>query len=129
MNQKRTRKARVGSGARKHRTDKSRRKSPVVANFAGLLFLRHQKANRWPTEDSLDKAWQLIKVKRGRRQAGAIQPKQYGFTLYDACMESNPSTVKTLLLAASLKVKKIRRYPGWFLERVYNLKNRPIELI
>jgi len=33
------------------------------------------------------------------------------------------------LTAASMKVKRVKRYPGWILQTTYNLKNRPLQFI
>ena len=124
---------RTSSGARKNRAGKNcARKGPAVMLAHVASFLKVQRKNsRHPSPDQIQTAWDLKNEKKPRgRKPGAIKPAQpVGFTVYDACMSSNPAAVKTLLLAASLKVKKVRRYPGWFLERVYNLKNRPIEII
>ena len=38
-------------------------------------------------------------------------------------------TENKLLVAASLEIKKVRRYPGMILSRTYNLKNRPIVIL
>ena len=128
------RKKRVSSGVRKNRAGKNcKRKGPAIMLPAVANFLKHQKGNRHADVATMEKAWELIKVKQVRNRASVrnkIRPAlQTGTTLFDACMESNPAAVKTLLLAACLKVKRVKRYPGWYLERVYNLKNRVIEII
>jgi hypothetical protein len=58
-----------------------------------------------------------------------IKPMKQGFTILDSLVGSCPKALETVLLAASLKLKRVRRYPGYVLIRTYNLKNRPIEII
>ena len=136
MAEKRNRRKRTSSGVRKNRMNQNRstRKSPVVADFPGLLFIRHQAAHRWPSSWSIEKAWELIKDRKGsggRRRPDAakkIKPGNMGFTLLDAVIDKGKA-LDTLLTAASLQLKHVRRYPGYVLIRTYNLKNRPIEII
>jgi hypothetical protein len=98
----------------------------VVADAAGLNFIRHQSDNRWPDAATQIKAQELAMKKhpRGRAQS---KPMEQGFTLLDAIIDK--PALDVLLTAASLKLKKVRRYPGYVLQRVYNLKNRPIQII
>jgi hypothetical protein len=35
----------------------------------------------------------------------------------------DPRTLDILLTAASLTVKRVKRYPGWILQQTYNLKS------
>jgi hypothetical protein len=106
----------------------SKRKSPVVADFPGLLFIRHQAEHRWPTQVSEDKYAEMNKDRKRHTSRGKIKPSKGGFTLLDAVIDKGRA-LETLLLAASLKLKKVRRYPGYVLIRTYNLKDRPIEII
>jgi hypothetical protein len=126
MSAKRGRKCRTSSGVRKNRTEKSGRKSPVVADQPALNFLRHQKEHRWPDQETEQKAQELAMKKHPRSRAKS-KPMTQGFTMLDALMD-NPA-LDVLLTAASLKLKRVRRYPGYVLQRVYNLKNRPIQII
>jgi hypothetical protein len=128
MTDKRDRKTRVSSGVRKNRTNASGRKSPVVSDFLGLLFIRHQAENRWPDPKTEDKYAELNRAKRPRRKPGKIKPAGGGFTLLDMAIDKGRA-LDTLLTAASLKLKKVRRYPGYVLIHTYNLKNRPIDII
>jgi hypothetical protein len=66
----------------------------------------------------------MKKHQRGRAKSKAMT---LGFTMLDGLID-NPN-LSRLLLAASLKIKKVRRYPGYVLERVYNLKGRKLEII
>lgn len=129
MGSKRKRKTSVGSGVRKNRSGKNcARKGPAIVDQAGANFIRYQSLYRHPDTKQLQKAWELKNEKRPRRKPGAIKPMQTGFTFFDAVIDKG-KTLETLLLAASLKVKKVRRYPGYVLQRVYNLKDRPIQII
>ena len=133
MGDKRTRKKNTSSGARKGRADRgtSRRNTTAIADAAGYLFLKDQKRNRWPTEATLVKAHELAIDKKANRHGkpGKARPVDVGFPLLDTLVGTCPKALDTLLTAASLKLKRVRRYPGWILQRVYNLKNRPIQLI
>ena len=141
---KRPRKSRMGSAAvakarteelkekRAHRRNMRGRKSPVVANFPGLLFIRHQDEHRWPTAMTEDKYAEMNKDRKFRKPRPGpekkIKPATMGFTLLDAVIDKGKA-LQTLLTAASLQLQKVRRYPGYVLIRTYNLKNRPIEII
>jgi hypothetical protein len=132
MGDKRARKKRASSGARKGRADRgtSRRNTTALADAAGYLFLKEQKRHRWPSAWSEDKYAELNKDKKRPGGArGKIKPMQTGFTLLDSLIGNCPKALETVLLAASLKLKRVRRYPGYVLIRTYNLKNRPIEII
>jgi hypothetical protein len=98
----------------------------VVADHQALHFIRHQAANRWPDEPTMIKAQELA-VKKHQRGRAKTKPMDQGFTLLDMLIDN--SNLPKLLLAASLKLKKVRRYPGYVLERTYNLKSRPIQII
>jgi hypothetical protein len=121
------------SGVRKNRPANAKRKSPVVSDFPGLNFIRHQKENRWPSNDTMIKAYELSIDRKGGTRRGAsikkIKPMNSGFTMLDCLIGSCPKALETVLLAASLKLKRVRRYPGYVLIRTYNLKNRAIEII
>jgi hypothetical protein len=135
MSDKSTRKKGVSSGARKARADRgfSRRNTTAIADAAGYLFLKEQKRHRWPTKETEDKYASLNKDKKRGTSRGQsikkIKPMKQGFTLLDCLIGTCPKALDTVLLAASLKLKRVRRYPGYVLIRTYNLKNRPIEII
>jgi hypothetical protein len=132
---KRARAKRVSSGARKARVIKGtcRRNTTALADPVGYLFLKEQKRHRWPSAWSEDKYADLNKDKKRGTSRGEsikkIKPMKQGFTILDALVGSCPKALETVLLAASLKLKRVRRYPGYVLIRTYNLKNRPIEII
>jgi len=128
MSLKTARNKRTSSGARKNRTDKSGRKSPVVADPAGLNFIRHQSDSRWPDQDTLIKAQELSMKKHPRGRA-KTKPMTMGFTVMDCLLGNSQDALLKLLLAASLKIKPVRRYPGYVLIKTYNLKDRPIQII
>ena len=133
MADKRTRRANISSGARKARAGRgmSRRNTTALADPVGYLFLKDQKRNRWPTEATLVKAHELAIDKKANRRGkpGKKRPVDVGFPLLDTLVGSCPKALNVLLTAAALKIKRVRRYPGWVLQQTYNLKNRPIELI
>jgi len=132
---KKSRSKRTSSGARKGRADRgtSRRNTTAIADAAGYLFLKDQKRNRWPSAWSEDKYAELNKDKKRGTSRGSsikkIKPMNTGFTVLDSLIGNCPKALETVLLAASLKLKRVRRYPGYVLIRTYNLKNRPIEII
>jgi len=127
MASKRKRKARAGSGIRKNRAGKNcSRKGPAIADQAESNFLRHQAASRWPTDWSLDKMAEMAMDKKPRSRQKS-KPMTLGFSVLDHLIDK-PGLDK-LLTAASLKIKRIRRYPGYVLMKTYNLKNRPIQII
>jgi hypothetical protein len=134
MGDKRSRKKRASSGARKERAARgfARRNTTALADSAGYLFLKEQKRNRWPSQYVMEKAFQLLKDRKGGTRRGAsikkIKPQKQGFTLLDAVIDKGKA-LETLLTAASLQLKRVRRYPGYVLIHTYNLKNRPIEII
>jgi hypothetical protein len=132
MADKATRKGKVSSGAREARAlrGQARRNTTAIADAAGYLFLKEQKRHRWPTSQSEDKYAELNKdrKKRSKPKTG-IKPMETGFTMLDSLIGSCPKALETVLLAASLKLKRVRRYPGYVLIHTYNLKNRPIEII
>ena len=133
MTDKVKRNKRTSSGARKGRADRglSRRNTTALADPVGYLFLKEQKRHRWPTARSEDKYAELNKGRTKRNKPGkkAIKPMDTGFALLDGLVGTCPKTLDKLLTAASLKLKRVRRYPNWVLQRVYNLKNRPIQII
>jgi hypothetical protein len=135
MTDKATRKKNLSSGARKGRADRgtSRRNTTAINDAPGYLFLKEQKRNRWPSGDTMDKAYRLSVERRpgGSRRKPTdqkIKPRKTSFTLLDAAI-TYPKALGTLLTAACLQLKRVRRYPGYVLIRTYNLKNRVIEII
>jgi hypothetical protein len=127
------RKGKVSSGKRAKRAARHEngngptRKRPI-ADQAGMNFLRHQNEHRWPSEETMIKAAELAKekIKRGRPKAPLAR---LGFPLLEQAMANGSKAITTLLVASSLKIKKVRRHPGWVLQRTYNLKNRPIVIV
>jgi hypothetical protein len=105
---------------------------PIIANQAVADFLKTQGRDRRPTRETGD-TYALLNRKRHVPGKPGRKPEQLGFPLLESLMEhTNPKNrwaVKMLLVAASLKVKRVKRHPGWVLQRTYNLKNRVIEII
>ena len=126
MSLKGTRKKRTSSGARKNSKTNRNRRGRAIAKGPEANFIRHQSGNRWPDPATLEKAGELAMKKQPRSRAKS-KPMQLGFSLLDLCIDK--ASTHQLLLAASLKIKAVKRYPGHVLERVYNLKGRVIELI
>ena len=130
---KRTR--RTSSGARKLRALRTlghnvvRSRVPVV-DVVGQAFLKAQKRDRWPTEAQMIKMHELTLVKRPRANLNKkIKPMNTGFLLLDGLIGTCPKVLNTVLMAASLKLKRVHRYPGWILQQTYNLHNRPLTFI
>ena len=86
------------------------------------------KSHSWPTSDQENMYFEMNTAKKQRNQParGRIQPPTQSFSLMESI---DPVVLDKLLTAASMTVKKVRRYPGWILQTVYNLKSRPIEFI
>lgn len=96
-------------------------------------FLNRQKLDRWPTQEQEQKYFELNTDKKNRnnRPAKRIKPPVFGFALLEQAMGDNDPlkamTINKLLICSSLKIKRVRRYPGWILQRTYNLKNRVLD--
>lgn len=127
------RKGHVSSGKRAKRAARQEngngpsRKRPI-ADQAGMNFLRHQAEYRWPSEETMIKAAELSKEKI-KRGAPKKPMARMGFPLLEQALATSTKAVQTLLVASSLKIKNVRRHPGWVLQRTYNLKNRPIVIV
>lgn len=142
MADKRSRKKHVSSGARKAaRTERQLgRRSRPIANQAHRSFLKIQDRDRVPDDDVCDKYASLNK-KKHQPGPGRSRPAPLGMPLLEALLTSpNPADWKVheqescknvikLLVAASLKIKRVKRHPGWILQRTYNHKNRPITIV
>jgi len=127
---KRTRARKTSSGKRRAgRTGKNlgRRSSPI-ADPVKLAFLKGQDNGRWPSDETCDKYAKLNREKKVKGRPGKnLAP--LGFPLMEAAMAHGTASLEKLLIAASLKVKRVKRHPGWVLQRTYNLKNRIIEIV
>ena len=107
-----------------------RRKHPKVIDLVGFAFLKAQKRDRWPDSRTEDKYAELNRAKQPRRKPGtSVKPMQQGFTMLDGLIDNRGRVLDILLTAASLQIKRVRRYPGYVLVKTYALKNRPIEII
>lgn len=96
-----------------------------MANKTAEMFIRRQSHDRWPEKTTEDIYAELNKKKQPRGRA-KIKPPALGFAL----LESIPAAqLDKLLTAASFKLKRVKRYPGWILQRTYKLGNRPIQII
>lgn len=138
MAKHRERKKRTSSGARKVRASKgiSKRTAPVLLNTTTaksvLQCIKMGLNSVHPDPNQLNKQWSLstVRVPPNRQQQKKITPPNYGFPLMEQAV-SEPhrwETIKALLIRSSLKIKPVRRWPGWILQRTYDLKNRPLDL-
>lgn len=81
---------------------------------------------QWPSKEQEQAYFEMNAKNHPAARGGGIKPPVFEFAL----MESIPANqLDKLLTASSLTVKRVKRYPGWILQRTYNLKNRPIEII
>jgi len=97
-------------------------------DYVGEEQVRNEAARRWPSNDQEQKYFELnmLKKQRGRANPKRIKPREVTFPLLH---EVNPAMLKKILLAASIKLKSVKRDPGFVLIRQYNLGNRPLEFI
>ena len=120
---------RVSSGVGKNRAGKNvSRRTPVSRDPVGENFIRHQAENRHPTAESVQLYFELNndKTKKDPRPANRIKPPRFEFALLESI---KPDVLDKMLTAARMKVKRVKRYPGWILQQTYNLKNRPLQFI
>lgn len=89
-------------------------------------YVKRQHLSRWPDQETEDRYNTLNREKKVRRPDKPIKPAPSGFKLFDML---DGEDLDRLMLAASLKVKRVRRAPGWVIVKVYNLKDRPLVLI
>ena len=142
MSLKGKRKTRLGSAAaasartaanKERKSTGTGRKGALVAKREHFDYVVSMKHNRWPTQYSEQLYHELNLVKRPRQQRRkGIKPGQQGndgFMILETLIGNCPKTLDKLLTAASLKIKRVRRYPGMILTRTYNLKNRPITIL
>lgn len=130
---KKKRASKTSSGARKARAGRydhgngPSRKAPI-ADHETAAFLKAQSRDRWPTEETKVQYYtlNLAKEKRGPSRK---RPSPLGLPLMEQAMGHGTKEIARLLTAASLKMKRVRRHPGWILVRTYNLKTRPIEIV
>ena len=130
---KRARKKNVSSGMKAIRAATftkggGARHKPMVANQAHADFMGAQERDRWPEQIVADKYAELNRKKHVPSR-GSKKPSTLGFPLMEQAMSHGLKDLTRLLIAASLKTKRVKRHPGWILQRVYNLKNRPIEIL
>lgn len=118
------------SGARKRRSDKgiSKKRGKPAGDVVGERFIREQANDRWPGSRQMDLYFELNTSKEKRPSpTRRVKAPVFAFALMESV--NDRKALDKLLIAASLKVKKVRRYPGWILQQTYNLKNRPIQII
>lgn len=104
------------------------KRKPSYARPDALQALQVVEANRWPDDEQLVKYHELNQDKKktgGRRKPRKNLPP-VEFPLMD---EINPVIRNRMLIAASLKVKEVKRLPGFILQRTYNHKKRPITFV
>ena len=141
MSLKGKRKTRLGSAAaasartaanKERKSTGTGRKGALVAKRDHHDYVVSMKHNRWPTQYSEQLYHELNIAKRPRAQRRkGIKPGQAndGFMILETLIGNCPRILDKLLTAASLKIKRVRRYPGIILTRTYNLKNRPITIL
>ena len=92
--------------------------------------VRYEHLRRWPTQyqEQVYADMNRARGRAGRRRPGAkrIKPRQTTFPLLH---EIKADVLDKLLTASSLKLKQVRRDPGFVLIRQYHLKNRPLVFI
>ena len=105
-----------------------KRRGKAIINPSADDGVRRGALHRWPTKDQEAMYFDMNTSKNpvNRPSKGRIRPPVTEFALLESL---DPATLDKLLTAASFSVKKIKRYPGWILQRVYNLKSRPIQII
>lgn len=110
------------------RTEKNcARSGRAITDHAADEQIRRCHLRRWPDKEQENKYFELNTDKKQRgKPAKRIKPPVLEFALLESI---DPKTLNKLLIASSLKVKKVRRYPGWILQTTYNLKSRPIQII
>jgi hypothetical protein len=130
MTQKRERGVKVSSGNRKnHEGENRKRREAVHVDAAISDFVRKQANRRWPESWQEEKYAEMNADKhanRGRAGGKRIKPREVTWPLIH---ELAPALLDKLLTAASFKLKRVRRDPGFVLIRQWNLKNRPLEFI
>ena len=118
----------TSSGKRKlARADKNcARSGKAKMNLAGEEQVRNEANRRWPTKETEQKYFELNikKAQAANRPAKRIKPPVLGFALLESL---SYATLDRILTCSSLKLKRVKRYPGWILQSVYSLKNRPID--
>lgn len=111
----------------------NRRTRLPAGDGAGYDFIKTQAGLRWPDENTRARAQSFAlgkeKEPTGKKKKRATRPMPSGFPLIENLMGTCPGALHKLLVASSLQIKKVRRYPGYVLSRTYNLKDRPIEII
>lgn len=131
-NKKRQRKSRVGSGIRKQLAGQNPgRRAPAWTDMAGQSFVRHEHEYRWPTEDQMNRCVRDFKeITHGKPRDG-IKPSRMSFKLFDLAIgtETKNKSMAKLLLCAAMKVKRIKRHPGYRIMKTHSLGNRVLSMV
>jgi hypothetical protein len=101
----------------------------MIAKPAEAAFLKSQDLNAWPSKESGDLYASLNRDKPAKRPENKKPVGRFNFSLLELAIESSAKELNKLLTAAALKLKPVRRPPGFILQRTYNLKKRPIEIV
>ena len=103
------------------------KKKKVITNRAAYQMVTHMQADRWPTSNQEDVYHQLNSGRNSKSRPGSrIMPRVMEFPLIESVKFE---VIDKLLTAASLRLQRVKRYPGWYIQTVYNLKDRPIQII
>ena len=119
----------TSSGVGQNRAGKNvSRRTRVPRDLSTEQFIRHQAGSRWPSQVSEQLYFDLNndRTKKDPRPANRIKPPKHELPLLESI---KADTLDKLLTAASLKVKRVKRYPGWILQSTYNLGRRPLQFI
>jgi len=104
-----------------------RKNKKEITDPAALDLVTKQQGDRWPTIGQEEHYHSLnVSTRGGRPQGPRIKPRAMKFQLIE---ELSPAVIDKLLTASSLSVKGAKRYPGYTIQAVYNLKQRPIQII
>ncbi len=94
--------------------------------------VRNEASRRWTNKEQDQAYFELNRTELGKAQRGGRagkKPPTFFFPLLEQAMGADNEswkldTIRELFKCASLKLKPVKRYPGYILERTYNLKGK-----
>lgn len=132
------RKGYKSSGARKIRAEKNTgRRKPVIDDQAGFDFIQAQSRDRWADDRTKDRAASFNEDDRKKSfKQRAIEinrplpkrPEPKGFPLMEQLAFTSMPALDKLLMAACMKVVRVKRYPGWMAKVTHNMKRQPLNV-